>query len=134
MEIIDVTSAEQFKEVIEKHKIVLVDFWATWCQPCRMLSEIYKQMKDEIDKEIDVVVAKVNTETGDQSLLQLVAEFKISSIPAVFMFRDAKLVQLQDEKGQTHDRLVGVRPKEMYIELVDFLNNIEQDKPEESAA
>jgi thioredoxin 1 len=77
---VDLTQ-ENFEDVIQKNAMVLVDFWAPWCGPCRAFAPIYEAASDQ---HADVVFAKVNTE--DQQ--QLAATFQIRSIPTLMLFRE----------------------------------------------
>lgn len=82
-------------EVVKSSVPVLIDFWAPWCGPCRMLAPII----DELAKEYDgkVKVAKINTDENPA----VAAKYKISAIPTLLIFRG----------GQVVDQLVGVHPK-----------------------
>lgn len=72
------------EQVLRADKPVLVDFWATWCGPCRMLAPIVAEIAEERD---DVTVGKVNVD--DES--ELAARYGVSSIPTVILFKDGKV-------------------------------------------
>lgn len=82
MEIVTVTK-ENFNEVVQ-NKTILLDFWAAWCGPCRMLSPVLEQLA----KEENLAVGKVNVDEQEE----LSAAFNISSIPALFLVKDGKVV------------------------------------------
>jgi thioredoxin 1 len=88
-----------------KNKIVLVDFWAAWCAPCRMMAPILNDMAGELNGNHRI--GKVNIEQY-QSLAQ---QFKVRSIPTMILFRDGKEV----------NRFVGVKSKEFLMK--QFQNN-----------
>ena len=91
---ITVTSANFENEVLKSDKPVLVDFWATWCGPCRMLAPVIAEIAGE---RSDIKVGKVNVDEEPQ----LAAQFRVSSIPTVIVFKDGKPVNAS----------VGFRPK-----------------------
>ena len=94
---------ENFEEVvINSDKPVLVDFWAEWCGPCRMVSPIVDEIADERD---DIVVGKVNVDEQGE----LAVRFGVMSIPTLLVFKGGELVQTA----------VGARPKDDILSLLD---------------
>lgn len=87
MAAVDITQA-QFTDIINKSDIVVIDFWAPWCGPCRAFAPIYEQVSE---KYPDVVFAKVNTE-DEQTLA---GAFQIRSIPTLMIFREQVIVYAQ---------------------------------------
>ena len=100
---IAVTEATFKSTVIETDKLVLVDFWAEWCGPCRKLSPILDEVAAELSDT--VVVTKVNV---DQER-NLGAMFQIMSIPTVLLFKN----------GEKVEEFVGVKSKSAIIDLVN---------------
>jgi thioredoxin 1 len=84
MATVDITG-EQFASTVEKNDIVLVDFWAEWCGPCKQFGPTYSAISE---KHPDVVFSKVDTEAEQQ----LAAEAGITSIPTLMAFREKVLV------------------------------------------
>ena len=99
---ITITAANFEEEVLKSDLPVLVDFWATWCGPCRMLAPVIAQIAEEQDGKVRV--GKVNVDEQPQ----LAARFGIASIPTVMVFRN----------GQVVNTAIGARPKAQIMELI----------------
>ena len=82
MATVDIT-AETFEETIEKNDIVIVDFWAEWCGPCKSFAPIYEEVSNEEGYE-NIVFGKIDTEAQQE----LGAHFQIRSIPTLMIFRE----------------------------------------------
>ena len=92
-----------FDELLQSEKLVIVDFWATWCGPCRMLSPLLDEVEAEMEDKVEVV--KVNVDDADEIAMR----FRIMSIPTLLFFKNGAIV----------DRSVGAMPKSA---LVDKIN------------
>ncbi|MGO1320558.1 MAG: thioredoxin [Galactobacter sp.] len=100
-----VTDASFDADVLQSDKPVIVDFWAEWCGPCRMLSPILDQIADEHES---VKVVKVNVDENQG----IAAKYGITSIPAVFVFKGGEKVAAS----------IGAKPKQVIEkEFADYL-------------
>lgn len=98
-----VLTEENFqKEVLESDVPVVVDFWAVWCGPCKMLSPTLDQVASEFEGKAKV--GKVNVDENQQ----LAAQYGIMSIPTVMIFKDGKVVE----------QFIGVQPKGVYVDAL----------------
>lgn len=98
---ITVANKSKFKEEIEKNKMVLVDFFATWCPPCKALSPIVEEFAKEKD---DIKVLKVNVDNEQE----LAIEYNVMSVPTLIILKD----------GRETNRCVGFTTKEKIKELI----------------
>ena len=96
------TSEDMKPENIGKNPLTFVDFWATWCGPCRMMAPIVEQLASETP---GVVFAKVDVDENPEVAMGL----GISSIPTLMLFKD----------GQVVERVIGVTPKEELKKLIE---------------
>lgn len=97
----EIHSAADFEKEIINHKgYALVDFWATWCQPCRMMAPVLESAEQQLGDKINFVKVDVDEQQ------QLAAEFDIMSIPTLVVFKDGKPVK----------RMSGYRPLDTFVE------------------
>ncbi len=97
----EIHSAADFEKEIINHKgYALVDFWATWCPPCRMMAPVLESAEQQLGDKINFVKVDVDEQQ------QLAAEFDIMSIPTLVVFKDGKPVK----------RMSGYRPLDAFVE------------------
>lgn len=104
MSVVNVSDAN-YKEVLAAGQPVVLDFWAEWCGPCRMVSPIIDELAEEYAGRI--TVGKVNVDENDTA----VAEYGIRNIPTVLFFKD----------GQVVDKQVGAAQKAVFVEKMNKL-------------
>ncbi len=97
-----VINAKEFDEVIKSKKVVLVDFFATWCGPCRMLSPVLEEVLEESKGEFDIVKVDV-----DESY-DLAKKFGVMSVPTMIIFQE----------GIETDKMIGYRQKDDILEEI----------------
>lgn len=87
-----------FDKLLSLHNVLVVDFWAKWCRPCKMFSPIL----DEISKENNVWIAKLDIDENPNTAYQ----YDVSSVPTTIVF----------EKGKPVKRIIGAKPKHQMVE------------------
>jgi thioredoxin 1 len=103
-------------EVLKSGVPVLVDFWAEWCGPCRMVAPVLDELADEMDGKVRIV--KLNVDENQQIAYQ----FQVQSIPTFILFKN----------GQMADRMMGAMPKAAFQKFLD--RNLEAATPASPAA
>ena len=98
-------TAENFYSVLESNPVVVVDFWATWCGPCRMLAPVIEELASDFEGK--AVVGKVDVDENED----LARRFGIVSIPSVFIFKNGEVV----------GKHIGFRQK---AQLADAINAV----------
>lgn len=102
MSVLTITSENYEEKVIKESRLVILDFWAEWCMPCRIMSPIIDEIAEEVKE--DVVVGKVNVEE-EQNLSR---EFEIVNIPTIVILKN----------GQVVKKFIGVQDKETILKEI----------------
>ena len=104
MSIINLTKDSYHNEVMETEKVVVIDFWATWCGPCKMMAPVVEEVAKDYP---DVKVCKVNVDEEPE----LSNAFKIVSIPTIVVIKNVEII----------DSVVGYRPKEDIEKIIKLV-------------
>ncbi len=104
---LEITDATFDEVVLKSKKPVVVDFWAAWCGPCRMVGPIIEELSHEYEGK--AVVGKVDVDVHQQ----FAAKYGVRNIPTVLVFKDGEIV----------NRQVGVSPKRVYADAIDAALN-----------
>lgn len=100
---LEITDATFDEVVLKSDKPVVVDFWAAWCGPCRMVGPIIEEVSEEYEGK--AVVGKVDVDANQE----YAAKYGVRNIPTVLVFKDGEIVKRQ----------VGVSPKKVYTDAID---------------
>ncbi|MEO0514332.1 MAG: thioredoxin [Planctomycetota bacterium] len=101
--VIELTDANFEAEVVNSEHPVLVDFWAEWCMPCRMLAPVIDELSQEYEGKVKV--GKVDTDANRETSVK----YGISAIPTIILFKG----------GEIHKKFVGVTPKPEFVAELD---------------
>ena len=104
MSIINLTKDSYHNEVMETEKVVVIDFWATWCGPCKMMAPVVEEVAKDYP---DIKVCKVNVDEEPE----LSYAFKIVSIPTIVVIKNGEII----------DSVVGYRPKEDIEKIIKLV-------------
>jgi thioredoxin 1 len=104
-------SEQNFEQTINDNAFVIVDFWATWCGPCRSFAPVFEKVSEDHD---DIVFAKVNTEEAQG----IAAHFQIRSIPTLMIFRDQVIIFSQP----------GALPESSFRELIGKAKELDMEQ------
>ncbi len=94
------------KEVLDSKKLVMIDFWASWCMPCQMLKPTIEEIAKEVEGKADVRFMNIDESPNTAK------EYSVMSIPTVLFFKD----------GDHVETLVGMHPKDTYINIINELS------------
>ncbi|MDP2811857.1 MAG: thioredoxin [Rhodocyclaceae bacterium] len=104
-------TTDNFKQVVSDSDILIIDFWASWCAPCRSFAPAFEAVSEEND---DIVFAKVNTEEQQE----LAAAFNIRSIPTLMVFKEQVIVYAE----------AGALPASGLEQLVEGIRSLDMDQ------
>ena len=96
---------ENFEGLLNEGKPLVLDFWAEWCGPCRLVSPIIDELSEEYEGRVNI--GKMNVDENDD----VISQFGIRNIPTILFFKNGQLV----------DKIVGAMPKDKFVEKIDAL-------------
>lgn len=94
-----------FEGLLNEGKPLVLDFWAEWCGPCRMVSPIIDELSEEYEGRVNI--GKMNVDENDD----VISQFGIRNIPTILFFKNGQLV----------DKIVGAMPKDKFVEKIEAL-------------
>ncbi|MBF0357419.1 MAG: thioredoxin [Magnetococcales bacterium] len=116
MATIDLTK-ENFQQIVSDNDMVIVDFWASWCGPCKTFAPIFEKVSEQFP---DIVFAKVETDQQQE----LAGSFQIRSIPTLMIFREKIIIFSQP----------GMLPEEPFVEIVTKASELDMEEIKKEVA
>lgn len=110
MAVLEITS-QNIEETINNNEIVIIDFWAPWCGPCKQFGPVFEH---SATKNLDVMHAKVNTDNEQE----IAGSFEIKSIPTLAIFKEQTLIYIE----------AGSLPEEALDQILTQVRNLDMDK------
>ncbi|KAI1134989.1 DUF1000-domain-containing protein [Hypoxylon sp. FL0543] len=110
---IEIQSAEQFSELLKSSRIVVADFYANWCGPCKQIAPFYEQLSRQLSRPKVATFVKVNTEA--EGAKAVASEYAVTALPTFIVFRDGSVV----------DKVKGANPKQLQSIVEKLSNDIE---------
>lgn len=98
-----INSTQEFDDLLKENRYVLVDFWATWCAPCRMVAPVIEKIADNYSDK--VVVAKVDVDDQEE----LAIRYGIQTIPTIIFYKEGKIASKE----------IGVKPMSSFTKMID---------------
>lgn len=98
-----INSTQEFDDLLKENRYVLVDFWATWCAPCRMVAPVIEKIADNYSEK--VVVAKVDVDDQEE----LAIRYGIQTIPTIIFYKEGKIASKE----------IGVKPMSSFTKMID---------------
>jgi thioredoxin 1 len=98
-----INSTQEFDDMVKQNRYVLVDFWATWCAPCRMVAPVIEKISEQYSGK--VIVAKVDVDEQQE----LAIRYGIQTIPTIILFKE----------GRVASKEIGVKPMSSFAKMID---------------
>jgi thioredoxin 1 len=105
LDMVQVITDQNYTEVLQEEKLIVLDFWAEWCGPCRMVSPVIDELAGEYDGK--VIIGKVDVDDNNE----IATAYGIRNIPTILFLKGGKVV----------DKQVGVTPKKDFVEKIERL-------------
>ena len=118
---VDDASPEDVEQAMKETRLLFVDTWVEWCQPCKALTPILEELEEKYADNSDVRFLKVNTQDNRQFAM----DNEIHAIPCVLIYFDGEpakyeITHQKTEEKKILDRLIGLRPAEHYEDVVSY--------------
>jgi thioredoxin 1 len=115
---------DELESILKEKKIVIIDFSATWCGPCKSLSKLLEEkVVPLIENDPDVVLIKIDIDKNRD----FTQAMQIKGVPAMMFFYKGELFKFEDDKGPT-DRIVGFRYN-LHLNIMEIVNHLKSKRP-----